>query len=111
MCDNRLRHLLRPPFPWTGPMIQLKNLTYGMGPRVLVEDVDWVLAPGDRWALVGPNGAGKTTLLRIILGEIQPESGSRVMTRGTRFGYLPQEAAERFEGTVLERAMEAYRGI
>ncbi len=62
-------------------------------------------------ALVGPNGAGKTTLIRIILGEYTPESGSRVVSRGTRFGYLPQEAAERFDGTVLDRAMEAHRHL
>ena len=62
-------------------------------------------------ALVGPNGAGKTTLIRIILGEYTPETGSRVVSRGTRFGYLPQEAAERFDGTVLDRAMEAHRHL
>ena len=62
-------------------------------------------------ALVGPNGAGKTTLIRIILGEYTPETGSRVLSKGTRFGYLPQEAAERFDGTVLDRAMEAHRHL
>ena len=94
-------------------MIQLQNLCYSIGDRVLFENLDWVIAPGDRYALVGPNGAGKTTLLKVLLGEYSPESGTRVMARGTRFGYLPQEAAERFDGTVLERAMEAlsYNGL
>jgi ATP-binding cassette subfamily F protein 3 len=92
-------------------MIQLHDLRYAIGERVLLEDVDWVLAPGDRVALVGPNGAGKTTLLRILLGHLQPESGERVVARGTRFGYLPQEAAEAFSGTVLDRALEAHRPL
>jgi ATP-binding cassette subfamily F protein 3 len=78
---------------------------------VLLDRISWVIAPGDRVALVGPNGAGKTTLIRAILGEITPESGERVMARGTRLGYLPQEAAERFEGTVLDRAMDAHRSL
>ncbi len=92
-------------------MIQLQNLRYSIGDRVLFENLDWVIAPGDRFALVGPNGAGKTTLLKVLLGEYSPESGTRVMARGTRFGYLPQEAAERFDGTVLERAMEAHSSL
>ncbi|NOT33435.1 MAG: ABC-F family ATP-binding cassette domain-containing protein, partial [Candidatus Eisenbacteria bacterium] len=92
-------------------MIQLQGIRYSIGQRALFEDLDWVIAPGDRVALVGPNGAGKTTLLRVILGELAPEVGSRVLARGTRLGYLPQEAAERFDGTVLDRALEAYRHL
>ena len=92
-------------------MIQLQGLRYSIGERLLLEDVDWVLSPGDRCALVGSNGTGKTTLLRLMLGELTPDSGSRVLARGTRVGYLPQEAAERYDGTVLERAMEAYREL
>ncbi len=92
-------------------MIQLQDLRYAIGQRVLFDGLGWVIAPGDRCALVGPNGAGKTTLIRVILGELTPEAGTRVLARGTRIGYLPQEAAERFEGTVLERAMEAHRAL
>jgi len=92
-------------------VIQLQKLRFSIGQRILFEDLDWVIAPGDRVALVGPNGAGKTTLLRVILGEYTPDVGTRVMARGTRLGYLPQEAAERFDGTVLDRAMEAHRSL
>jgi len=92
-------------------VIQLQDIRYSIGQRVLFEHLDWVIAPGDRCALVGPNGAGKTTLIRVILGEYTPEAGTRVLAKGTRIGYLPQEAAERFDGTVLERAMEAHREL
>ncbi len=92
-------------------MIRLQGIGYSVGARVLFESLDWTVGPGDRCALVGPNGAGKTTLLRVALGELAPESGTRVLARGTRIGYLPQEAAERFDGTVLERALEARRDI
>jgi ATPase subunit of ABC transporter with duplicated ATPase domains len=92
-------------------MIQLQGLRYSIGDRLLLEDIDWVLSPGDRCALVGSNGTGKTTLLRLMLGQLTPDSGTRVLARGARVGYLPQEAAERYDGTVLERAMEAYHGL
>jgi ATP-binding cassette subfamily F protein 3 len=92
-------------------VIQLQDLRYSIGERVLFDRLGWVLSPGDRVALVGPNGAGKTTLLRVMLGELRADSGARVLARGTRLGYLPQEAAETFEGTVLGRAMEAHRQL
>ena len=92
-------------------MIQIQGLQYSIGERILFKDVDWVIGPGDRCALVGPNGAGKTTLIRLILGEYSPELGQCVRPRGTRIGYLPQEAAERYDGTVLDRAMEAHREL
>src|SRR5262249_59837185 len=92
-------------------MIQLQGIRYAIGERVLFDGVDWVIGPGDRCALVGPNGAGKTTLIRLVLGEITPESGVCVRPRGTRIGYLPQEAAERYDGSVLDRAMEAHRAL
>jgi ATP-binding cassette subfamily F protein 3 len=92
-------------------MIQLQDLRYSVGQRVLFDHVDWVIAPGDRCALVGPNGAGKTSLIRVILGEYSPDAGTCVRARGTRVGYLPQEAAEVFSGTVLERAMEAHSAL
>ncbi len=92
-------------------MIQLQNIGYAIGQRTLFAGIHWVLAPGSRCALVGPNGAGKTTLIRVALGEIAPASGARVLARGSRLGYLPQEAAERYDGTVLERALEAHRHV
>src|SRR2546427_342612 len=54
-------------------MIQLQNLKYSIGQRILFDRLNWVLSPGDRCALVGPNGAGKTTLIRVMLGELGPE--------------------------------------
>ena len=92
-------------------MVQLHDIRFGIGERVLFSGVDWVIAPGDRCALVGPNGTGKTTLLRLILGELSPDAGTRVVSRGTRMGHLPQEAAERWDGTVLQRAMHAFQSV
>jgi ATP-binding cassette subfamily F protein 3 len=92
-------------------MIRLNDVSYSIGTRSLFSGLTWTLGPGDRVALVGPNGTGKTTLLKILLGELRPDKGTRVLSRGTRIGYLPQEAAEKFDGTVLDRALEAHRHL
>ncbi len=58
--------------------------------------------------MVGANGSGKSTVLKLILGEIQPDVGRVVITKGARIGYLPQESS--FDGakTVLE---EMHAGV
>ncbi len=48
--------------------------------------------------LVGANGIGKTTLLRILAGQATPSAGSMALARGTRIGYLRQEAMDAFAG-------------
>ena len=52
----------------------------GGGRVVLLEGIDWVVRPGERWAVVGPNGAGKTTLLTLAGAVGHPsEGGARVL--------------------------------
>ena len=51
------------------------------GDRVVLEDVTWLLAPGERTGILGVNGAGKSTLLGLISGAVEPTSGR--VKRGT----------------------------
>jgi ATPase subunit of ABC transporter with duplicated ATPase domains len=59
------------------------------GARLLLDDVNLRVAPGDRVGLVGRNGAGKTTLTRVLAGEGSPAAGS--VSRSGAVGYLPQD--------------------
>ncbi len=63
------------------------------GRRVL-EDVSCVIQRGDKVGLVGPNGCGKTTLLKMVLGELEPDSGT--VSRGTKMSvaYFDQFRAQ-----------------
>ena len=70
-------------------MITAHQLEVRAGARLLMEDVSFRVAAGDKVGLVGRNGAGKTTLTRILAGEAQPASG-RVTANGS-VGYLPQD--------------------
>ena len=61
---------------------EMENISYGYDGRVLVRDFTGTLLRGDKFGLLGPNGAGKTTLIRLILGELQPQSGK--IKQGTK---------------------------
>ncbi len=93
------------------PMIQIQDLSYSIGGRMLMTDIDWTVRPGKRSALIGPNGAGKTTLLRLIIGELQPDKGKISRPREYHIGYLPQEEIEVEGGSVLETALAGHRKI
>jgi ATP-binding cassette subfamily F protein uup len=60
---------------------ELEHVNKSYGDKVLIKDFTTRLMRGDRIGLIGPNGAGKTTLLKLILGEIEPDSGK--VKRGT----------------------------
>jgi ATPase subunit of ABC transporter with duplicated ATPase domains len=70
-------------------MITAQRLEVRAGARLLMDNVSFRVASGDKVGLVGRNGAGKTTLTRILAGEGPPASGT-VLTTG-EVGYLPQD--------------------
>ena len=70
-------------------MLTAHQLEIRVGARLLMADVSFRVAAGDKVGLVGRNGAGKTTLTRILAGEALP-AGGRVDSTGT-VGYLPQD--------------------
>ena len=72
-------------------MLQASNLAKAFGDNLLFEKVSFTVNAGERIGLVGPNGCGKTTLFKIILGELQPDTGSvRLSPADVRVGYLAQ---------------------
>ena len=72
-------------------MITINNLSHNFGKKTLFNQINSVINAQDRIALVGSNGSGKTTLLRMIMGELQPESGSIDCPDYVTVGYLPQD--------------------
>ena len=72
-------------------MLQVSNVSKSFGDNLLFQDVSFTVDAGDRVGLIGPNGCGKTTLLKIILGGVQPDTGSAWLSpAGLRVGYLAQ---------------------
>jgi ATPase subunit of ABC transporter with duplicated ATPase domains len=70
-------------------MITAHQVEVRAGARLLMADVTFRVAAGDKIGLVGRNGAGKTTLTKILAGEGLPAAGT--VTRSGEIGYLPQD--------------------
>ena len=69
---------------------RLKNVSYSYDGSPLISDLSTEISRGDRIGIVGPNGSGKTTLLRLILGELQPESGEVRLGSNLHIAYFDQ---------------------
>jgi len=73
-------------------MLNLTDITVRLGGRTIIDGATAKLPPRSRVGLIGRNGAGKTTLVRVIAGMLDPDTGSVDMPRGSRLGYIAQEA-------------------
>jgi ATP-binding cassette, subfamily F, member 3 len=78
-------------------MIQLAEAGKRFGPKLLFENLDWLITPQDRIGLVGANGTGKSTLLKLLAGLDTLDYGALTVAKGTSSGYLPQDGL-RLEG-------------
>jgi ABC-2 type transport system ATP-binding protein len=86
-------------FEVTGaPAVEAIDLVKDFGETRAVDEVSLVVPAGSIYGLLGPNGAGKTTLLRMLIGIIDPSSGTRRVLGRARpldaapdIGYLPEE--------------------
>ncbi len=71
-------------------VLVLSELTKGYGGRTLFSDLELLVEPGERIALLGDNGTGKSTLLRCITGEERPDAGWVHVGPSVKSAYLPQ---------------------
>jgi len=77
----------------SAPLLTVRGLTKKHGPNMVIQDLSFSLAPGERLAVMGPSGCGKSTLLRLIAGLEQPTSGIVEMSPALRVGMVFQDLA------------------
>lgn len=89
-------------------MISIQNLGVEFSAKSLFKNINYVINPKDKIALVGKNGAGKSTMLKIICGLQKPTSGSVAVPQGVTVGYLPQQMQTSDSTTVVEEVRKAF---
>jgi ATP-binding cassette subfamily F protein 3 len=88
---------------------ELADVTVGYDGTPVLSDVSFALERGEKLALVGPNGAGKTTLLRLLLGDLQPMTGTCTIGANVDMAYFAQHQVEALdlERTALQELQTA----
>lgn len=75
-------------------VVNLLDAGVAYGDRTILEDVEWLLAPGERTGILGVNGAGKSTLLGLIAGTVEPTSGRVKRGKTVKVATLTQRLDE-----------------
>lgn len=78
------------------------GITKAFGENTIVTDGSFHIEDHEKVALVGPNGAGKSTLLKMIVGELSPDHGDVILTKGKTLGYLAQHQDMSGSATIYE---------
>ena len=68
------------------PLVEMKDVTVRYGEKTVLNNLSWLINPGEHWKITGPNGAGKTTLLNLICGENQQAYCNDISLFGRRRG-------------------------
>src|SRR6266404_3406445 len=87
-------------------MLLIKDLTYRIAGRTLLDNISLSLPAGHHAGLIGRNGTGKSTLLKLIAGTLQADGGEIGLPANTRIGMLAQEAPDGPE-SLLETVLAA----
>ena len=88
-------------------ILACQNISKAFGTDEIIKQASFHIEEYEKAAIVGINGAGKTTLLRIIMGELEADSGEVVLAKNRTIGYLPQNPDIEGNKTIYEEVLSA----
>ena len=95
-------------------LASLNHVDLRFGPQEVLKDVTWAIQEGECWGVIGRNGAGKSTVFKLLLGQLEADSGTVVRPtkeRGIRMGHYAQDLIPETDGSVLEEALAAFGDV
>jgi ATP-binding cassette subfamily F protein 3 len=92
-------------------MIDLSNISLQFTGEYLFQNVNLKIHSGDKICLVGSNGTGKSSLLKMLVGQIEPETGSIQKQKNITIGYLPQDQVVHRGKTLVDEVFTALSDI
>lgn len=90
-------------------IFEARHVSKAFGEKVILNDFNYNFARHEKVGIVGNNGAGKTTFIRLLLGEMQPDSGSFDVGTTVRWGYYSQQGMTNFDEN--KKVIDAVREI
>ena len=87
-------------------ILSCQNINKSFGTNEVLKNVNFHLEEREKAALIGPNGAGKSTLLKIIMEEMNADSGEVIISRGKSLGYLAQHQELSGDCSIYEELLE-----
>jgi ATP-binding cassette subfamily F protein uup len=82
-----------------------RDVSRSYGETTIIRDLDLLLTPGARLGVIGANGSGKTTLLRMIVGDLEPDTGTIEKADNLRVVYFDQDRRSLDTRLTLKRAL------
>lgn len=90
-------------------VLHAENLSKSFGEKVLFTNLNIDIKRGEKIALIGENGRGKTTLFKMIMNDLEPDSGISVLGKNVFIGYYDQEQSNlNFEKTIIDEVWDDF---
>ena len=92
-------------------ILSFQNINKAFGTDVILKNASFHIEDREKAAVVGINGAGKSTLLKIIVGDLDADSGEAVLSKGKTLGYLAQHQDLESENTIYEELLTVKQDV
>ena len=92
-------------------ILACQNIEKSFDGVTILQDASFHIEEREKAALVGINGAGKSTLFRIIVGELAPDNGQVILSKGKTLGYLAQHQEMENELTIYDCLLQVKQHI